>query len=555
MSNPIIQRELVGTLRMGRAFGLQLVLLLVLLGLVLIKWPSDSLAEQSGAQSQQVLRVFVYGLLALVMLLAPAFPATSIVREREQGTLTLLLNSPMNRWKILFGKLAGVLGFVLLLMVLSLPAAAACFAMGGVDLRSTFGPIYLILGLLALEYAVLGLWVSSRAGSADSALRITYGLVLLLSIISLGPHYFFKESTFPLARHVCNWTRSLSPIPALMEAMGQSGLGSGGIRDRAPLLLQFTIVSLAVSFVLLLLTALRLDQRMFDRPRPAGKVTDERGAMVRGFRRIMYLWFFDPQRRKGLIGPLTNPVLVKEFRSRRFGRAHWMMRIFGLCLIVSLGLMYFASMSSIQRGVAVLGAILVVLQMTLLILMTPSLASGLISGERETGGWQLLQSTPLSAASIIFGKLVSVMWTLLLLLLATLPGYAVLFFIDVGQWVRITMVLVTMVLTALFALLLSATVSSFFKRTAAATTTAYALLVGLVAGTMLFHLGRGSPFAISTVEKVLTVNPLAAALSLIGAPGFEDYHLHWANWYFLVGAIVVCLLVLLARTWRLTRPQ
>lgn len=555
MSNPIIQRELVGTLRMGRAFGLQLVLILVLLGLVLIKWPSDSLAEQSGAQSQQVLRVFVYGLLALVMLLAPAFPATSIVREREQGTLTLLLNSPMNRWKILFGKLAGVLGFVLLLMVLSLPAAAACFAMGGVDLRSTFGPIYLILGLLALEYAVLGLWVSSRAGSADSALRITYGLVLLLSIISLGPHYFFKESTFPLARHVCNWTRSLSPIPALMEAMGQSGLGSGGIRDRAPLLLQFTIVSLAVSFVLLLLTALRLDQRMFDRPRPAGKVTDERGAMVRGFRRIMYLWFFDPQRRKGLIGPLTNPVLVKEFRSRRFGRAHWMMRIFGLCLIVSLGLMYFASMSSIQRGVAVLGAILVVLQMTLLILMTPSLASGLISGERETGGWQLLQSTPLSAASIIFGKLVSVMWTLLLLLLATLPGYAVLFFIDVGQWVRITMVLVTMVLTALFALLLSATVSSFFKRTAAATTTAYALLVGLVAGTMLFHLGRGSPFAISTVEKVLTVNPLAAALSLIGAPGFEDYHLHWANWYFLVGAIVVCLLVLLARTWRLTRPQ
>lgn len=555
MSNPIIQRELVGTLRMGRAFGLQLVLILVLLGLVLIKWPSDSLAEQSGAQSQQVLRVFVYGLLALVMLLAPAFPATSIVREREQGTLTLLLNSPMNRWKILFGKLAGVLGFVLLLMILSLPAAAACFAMGGVDLRSTFGPIYLILGLLALEYAVLGLWVSSRAGSADSALRITYGLVLLLSIISLGPHYFFKESTFPLARHVCNWTRSLSPIPALMEAMGQSGLGSGGIRDRAPLLLQFTIVSLAVSFVLLLLTALRLDQRMFDRPRPAGKVTDERGAMVRGFRRIMYLWFFDPQRRKGLIGPLTNPVLVKEFRSRRFGRAHWMMRIFGLCLIVSLGLMYFASMSSIQRGVAVLGAILVVLQMTLLILMTPSLASGLISGERETGGWQLLQSTPLSAASIIFGKLVSVMWTLLLLLLATLPGYAVLFFIDVGQWVRITMVLVTMVLTALFALLLSATVSSFFKRTAAATTTAYALLVGLVAGTMLFHLGRGSPFAISTVEKVLTVNPLAAALSLIGAPGFEDYHLHWANWYFLVGAIVVCLLVLLARTWRLTRPQ
>ena len=46
MSNPIVQRELVGTLRMGRAFGLQLTLVVVLMLLVLLKWPSDAMVDR-----------------------------------------------------------------------------------------------------------------------------------------------------------------------------------------------------------------------------------------------------------------------------------------------------------------------------------------------------------------------------------------------------------------------------------------------------------------------------------------------------------------------------
>ena len=114
---------------------------------------------------------------------------------------------------------------------------------------------------------------------------------------------------------------------------------------------------------------------------------------------------------------------------------------------------------------------------------------------------------------------------------------------------------ITMLITAIFALLVTAMLSSFFRRTAAATTTAYTVLVGLVAGTMLFHLGRGSPFTTNTVESVLTVNPLAAALVLIQAPNFDEYQLLPANWWFMGIACLICLLVLLLRTWRLTKPQ
>ena len=46
-----------------------------------------------------------------------AAPATSIVREKQRGTLILLLNSPLRPWSIYAGKLIGSLGFVLLLLL------------------------------------------------------------------------------------------------------------------------------------------------------------------------------------------------------------------------------------------------------------------------------------------------------------------------------------------------------------------------------------------------------------------------------------------------------
>ena len=72
---------------------------------------------------------------------------------------------------------------------------------------------------------------------------------------------------------------------------------------------------------------------------------------------------------------------------------------------------------------------------------------------------------------------------------------------------------------------------------------------------MLFHLGLGSPFSLNMVEAVLAFNPLATALNLIEAPQFEQYELWPANWYYMGGMCVVCLLLLLVRTRNLTKPQ
>ena len=105
MTNPIIQREVVGFLRSWWAPAIQILPAVAFSVLVLLRWPVDGQVSVAGTQARLVLELFGYGALVLVLLLVPIFPATALVRERRQGTLALLLNSPMSSWSIYFGKM------------------------------------------------------------------------------------------------------------------------------------------------------------------------------------------------------------------------------------------------------------------------------------------------------------------------------------------------------------------------------------------------------------------------------------------------------------------
>jgi hypothetical protein len=67
--------------------------------------------------------------------------------------------------------------------------------------------------------------------------------------------------------------------------------------------------------------------------------------------------------------------------------------------------------------------------------------------------------------------------------------------------------------------------------------------------------GRDAPFGRQTVEWALVIDPVAAALSVIRAPGFEEYNLIPANWWFLGISSGAALVVLAFQTWSLSRPQ
>lgn len=548
----ILRRELVTLLRTRQAAAAQLGLALAFALVIGLRWPTESRVGLTGGEARQVLTVFGYGLLTSILLLVPAFPATSIVRERVQGTLALLLNTPLTPWSIYFGKLLAALGLVAVLLAMTAPAAAACYALGGVSLEREIGPLYIVLFLAAVQVSVLGLFVSSYAGSSDAALRVTYGLVVVLAVAVLGP-YVLLQGGEGWATAAAGWVRCLSPVPAVMDVLGHGDVGLQGLSAGTGAAARYALLAGVVSLVLMLATVRRLGGRPLDRSRPPGVMTDERPARQRLWRRLLFL--VDPQRRTGAIGPWTNAVMVKEFRTRPFGRSHWTFRLLALCAVASLALSSVAVLGVLDWGVETVGSVMVFLQMALLVLLAPSLASGLISAERETGGWQLLQSTPLRPGAILRGKLLSAVWPLLLVLGATLPGYVVMVAIQPELARQVVRVLVCLGLTAVFAVLLGAAVSSLFRRTAVATTVAYVALLAVCAGPLLVWLGRDAPFGHGTVEAALTVDPLAAALNASGNAGFTRYDLLPANWWVLGGAGLTLLAFLYYRTWRLTRPQ
>jgi ABC-type transport system involved in multi-copper enzyme maturation permease subunit len=282
-------------------------------------------------------------------------------------------------------------------------------------------------------------------------------------------------------------------------------------------------------------------------------MTEDRSFGARAVRRVVFL--VDPQRRARSMSLWVNPVMVKEFRTRRFGRSHWTLRLIALSAILSLALSYVAASGALGLGIEAVGVGLVLLQVALLILFAPSLAGGLVSAERESDSWDLLRMTPLSPGRILRGKLLSVAWPLLLLLGATLPGYIVMMTVEPALVHRVQRVVLCLALTAVFAVLVSAAASTLFRSTATAMTVSYAVLLVVCVGPLLVWLGSGAPFGHATVEGVLRLDPVAAALQAAEAPGFAEYALLPGNWWVIGSACLALLVFLGLRTRQLCRPE
>ena len=549
--NPILRRELLNRLRSWKTLAAILIVNLVSSGLVLLRWPSDGSIDIVSQGAMQVFRPLAFALTLAVMMLVPAFPATSFVTERRKGTLTLLLNSPLKPSQIYFGKLISNVIIAMILISASFPAMAACVAMGGISLRDHVVPLTIVLCTMAVQYSALGLWISLRSSSTDGSLRWTYASILALAVLSIGPLILIGNLS-GLMSWGAHALTAMSPVSALQQIAGsQAEAAIVGIRHGW---IEFIVGSVLLSFFLAVITIRKLDPLLLDRPRPTGKVIGKQEETKVGLlHRLNYL--VDPNKRKSSIPRWLNPVMVKEFRTRKFGRLHWLIRLVSICAIISLSLTVLASIGTINWGVEKISGPLVLMQLSLLLLVGPSLGANLISAEVESGGWQVLRTTPFSPLRIVLGKVMSVVWTMLLVLLATLPGYAVMSFIEPAMSGQISNVILSLLVAVAMVVSISACVSSFCKTTAVATATSYGLLLLLFAGTLLVWLARGKPFGPIFVERILFFNPAAAALSELNTDGFAQYDLTPGSWW--TGGILsgICLFVLTVKIWRMTRPD
>ena len=277
-----------------------------------------------------------------------------------------------------------------------------------------------------------------------------------------------------------------------MEILGDGGVGASGLQ-KASTLTRFMWMTFLSSGVFAALTLNRLNYRIFDRSRSKGAITNDRELKTRLLRRLLYI--VDPQRRKTGIPCFSTQSWSKNFGVGVSVAATGYSRLIASCAIISMLLTFLATTSAESWGVGTIGPILVLMQVVLVVVLTPSLASGLISGERDSGGWEILRMTPLSTFRVVMGKILSVVWTLLMVLMATLPGYLMTILIKPDLGPQIQLVLWCLFWITVQALAISSAVGSLFRYTAVSTSATYVTVIIWFLSPMLVWLAREAPLS------------------------------------------------------------
>jgi len=118
---------------------------------------------------------------------------------------------------------------------------------------------------------------------------------------------------------------------------------------------------------------------------------------------------------------------------------------------------------------------LIFTELALVIFMAPALTAGAVSGERERQTLDLLLCTPVSATSIILGKLASSLMFILLILFVSIPLFSVVFLFGGVAPGLVVSVFVILVVTAIVIGAIGLFASTIIKRSTGATVLAFAL--------------------------------------------------------------------------------
>lgn len=226
-----------------------------------------------------------------------------------------------------------------------------------------------------------------------------------------------------------------------------------------------------------------------------------------------------------------NPVLVKELklRFRSFKSFSGLMFYLAvLCIFIAGFLLLTTEFTG--RGFFrpetsfMMFAVLTILQMALVLFITPSLTAGAISSEREKQTLNILLTTTQSSTQIVVGKLLSSVAFLVLMLVAGLPLYSLVFLfggVSPSQLISIFLFyLVTVVAIGSIGVMFS----TITKRTIVAMIATYGSIIflgGITAFffflTMAFH-QMGNTIGTSTSFMTYfwaSINPGALMLTLI----------------------------------------
>ena len=300
-----------------------------------------------------------------------------------------------------------------------------------------------------------------------------------------------------------------------------------------------------------------------------------------------------------------NPVMLKELRGQMRGARAFLVLIAYLFLMSAFVIMLYALYITSDANYSGLGGYsalpdrqylgkfvfgsVVGIELLLVCFICPAFTVGAISGERERQTFDLLRTTLLKARSLVFGKLISAMSYVALLLLAALPLQSLAFLLGGVAPEEVIIGTVVLLSTAFLYCAAGIFFSSIMRRTLGATILTYAFVlldtlglpllllpISIVGSGLTYNLFQGTPplmvqaGLLYGLGLLIITNPLATALmteiilqsnhtvfyytqtlndslgNSFNAPLVSPW-LPWLLFSFFVGAVLVLLSILVIR--------
>ena len=178
----------------------------------------------------------------LLLLICAMMTSVSIVREKEQGTMEVLLVSPVRPLMIIVAKAVPYLLQALLILFIILAMSATVL---DVPLQGSLGWILVVSFIYILLALSLGLFISNVAQTQFVALLVS-AMVLLLPTVMLSGMLFPVESM----PQILQWVSAIIPPRYYIQAMRKlmiMGVGIGEVWQEVAVLTGMTILLLVIS--------------------------------------------------------------------------------------------------------------------------------------------------------------------------------------------------------------------------------------------------------------------------------------------------------------------
>ncbi len=315
---------------------------------------SQLLHSYSHAQGLRIFSFYANFSLVTLVFLSILVTLSSIVKEKQGKTLSLLLLTSMSPWQIVGGKFASALFFISLIYAAFLPLGILSISLGGISVLQVFAITTVIISSVAFSIS-LSLLLGTLF-SHDNSYTI---VVIILSLLTYDQALYYGLPQFS--------------VSSAIQACLSKGLVNYCYYS---FLLQTVLTLLFLTFSSIYLTSYETNQEKFFFSKRSKK---------------FYFSFFS--RKKPFLLSARNPIYWRDYRRIKMVYKFW---FFSYIVFFCCGLLLQKSLQTIfSFWIAWIGVLL---------LLNLYQCLNAFLREKQSTTWDLLLLTNLSAKEIYWGK-------------------------------------------------------------------------------------------------------------------------------------------------------